>query len=648
MELYPSIVASPLLTRDDVRRLAQALHAHLRNSNPRSEPPRQRTIDAIVPFLARVVADIRLGKLPPHPVAHVHLLGIYKESRLYMEGAAFWQWLAEQDDRYVDQAVYGAAIELLAYKGGGSLAALEALYTDALKRFPGTFAEYHVSPEAIVADRANQTTIPGVPTALVQGILTARLLHGDWQNAYLALDTALRLYPASLPHRFFEIFMRERPLQEAYTVFLIACRSGVVFTPNYLTTCLSTLARAMFNLNSLSERLQTIRAMANAMYAYVEAGGSLEGPHVGAFFGAIRDLQPLHPRATDVSENEIKIRNAIVTAAHEMTSRLIQAGMPAHPQFFLSLVKIAARFKVHGLLSVALQDIETAQVEVGDIGRRIILNAAGELEQRDIVEGSWNNIVERAEKEGSKISHLDWVTLARACRTASCADFFNRQVRALKHSIDMATEEAAAKELVTSQFQPKPFTYDSMEFSESETQLGDVKRIVQNITAVVMSGQPLDLRKTPFDMYLNPNKQLLGTMEQYRSVYDELSTDPHQPAPAVEGSQALSPTGLPLAELRFQNWVTIVELLNEADQNNNLVQQGLDDAIAKGTAFTAPSTKIDFRGFVRPQIPDVELREKLRDKIRYLRAPRSNANHHIFQKTGSGFVRVKVPESGAP
>jgi hypothetical protein len=654
MELYSAVVASPLLTRDDVRRMTQAVHAHLRTVNPRFEDrssPRPRPVVALLPFLERIIADIRLGKLPPHPLAHVHLLGIYKESKLYDLGAAFWQWLADQDDRYVDPALYGAAIELLAYQGGHSLADLEALYADALKRFPGTFAEYHLSPEAIVPDRTNQTTIPGVPIALLQGILTARLLNSDWKNAYLALDTALRLYPTSVPQRFFELFMRERPMQEAYTVFLLACRSGVVFKPGYLTSFLGNLANSMFKLDSLADRVQLLRAMANAMYAYLEAGGSLEGPHVGSFFNALRDLLPLQPDAhgeQDRTENDIGIRNAIVTSAHEMTSRLIQAGMPAHPQFFTSLVKVAARFKVHGLLSVTLQDMETARVEVGDIGRRIILQAAGDLGDRELIESRWTELVERAEKEGSTISSNDWITFARTCRNAGCTDLFRQQLGTLKHSIDAATETKAVKELEAPKFQPKPFAYKSLEFPEFVAELEEVKRIVQNITIVVMSGQPLDLRKTPFTMFLNPNKELLGSMEHYRAVYDELTTDPHQPAPTAEGMQAVSPTGIPLADLRFLNWVTIAELMNEADENNELLQQRVDEAIAAGTALNAPASNIDMRGFVRPKIPLVELR----DKIRSLRAPRSSERPQASPKSEQphipAFKRVRLPDTVLP
>jgi hypothetical protein len=514
----------------------------------------------------------------------VHLLGIYKEGKIYEQGNNFWQWLAEQDDSFVDQAVYGAAIELLAYRGIDSLEDLEELYADGLKRFPGTFAEYHLSPEAVAPDRTQATTVAGLPIALLQGITTARILNRDWKHAYLALDTVFRLYPTNVPSRFFELFMMERPLTEAYTVFLLACRSGVVLKPNHLTTLLHNLNKAAVRLSSLKDRVAIVQGMANALYAYVQAGGTVQGPHMGVLLNTFQLLLPHRHFGTAIAENEAMIQNVIVASAHEMVSLLIQAGLPPYPQVFVSLAQLAGRFKVPELLTVVQQDVETTKVDIGDVGRRGMLYAAGELHERNLIEDYWGRIVERAESLGQQISEIDWITLARVCRRANHKEYFQHQLENMKHAIDTITEQKVVAELDEEDRLPRVTEYSLLDPGEFSSEMEKTKLILGNVGAVIMAGQPLDLRKTPFSMFLDPTREAIASKEDLQSVYDELSTDPHQPEP-LPGTQKeipVSSTGIPFGELRFFNWATIVGLMKEAEAAEAEFQRRLDKAIANG------------------------------------------------------------------
>lgn len=597
MELYPVAVESLLFDREATRRVAQALHAHIRNSRNA-----QAGVHSLQPFIERLTQDMRSGRLPPHPMANVHLLGIYKEGLRYEEGYAFWQWLSEQDDTYVDQAVYGAAIELLAYRGKDSLPSLESLYVDALKRFPGTFAEYHLSPEAVVPDRSQPISIPGIPIGLLQGILTARILNRDWKNAYLALDTALRLYPTSVPQRFFELFMTERPLVEGYTVFLLACRSGVVLRPNHLTTLLTRLKNNAFGMNSLADRIILLRAQANAVYAYLEAGGSIQGPHMGSFFNSFSGLLALAMPGSDIkyAEDELQIRNTIVTAAHGMTTMLIQSGLTPHPQLFIALLNIAGRFKVRELFDVVMQDIEAARVDIGEIGHRVVLNISGEFRDRDLIDQNWQRLVASAEAAGRQLIEQDWVLFARVCRRAGSADLFEQHLAAMKHAIDTATENTALAELNAEDRTPNVYPYHLMEPAAFESEMAEIQTIIRNVSAVVMAGQPLDLKKTPFSMYLDPQKKPIASEEDARQIYEELTTDPHQPEPVKEEGPkqtrvAMSSTGIPLSELRFQNWLTIATLMQEAEASEAAFQKRLDEAIATGRPLASIRFPTAFR-----------------------------------------------------
>jgi hypothetical protein len=587
LDLYPTVTASPLFTREDTRRTAQALHTALRTG---AFGLRQKRMEAVRPMVDRLLHDIRAGKVPSHPRAHVHLLGLLKEGMCYEEGVAHWRWLADQDNTFVDQAVYGAAIELLAYRGKDSLESLEELYMDGLKRFPGTYAEYHLSPEAVVPDRTQSTTIPGIPIAMLQAILTARLLSRDWKNAYLALDTALRLYPSNVPRRFFELFMRERPLPEAYTIFLIACRSGVAMSSIQLTTLITKLRTAMFKLPGMHDRIAIVQGMANAIYAHLEAGGTIEAPHIGSLLTSFQHLIPRSDPKANHDDNREHIIKDITTSAREILTDLLQSGVTAHPQMFFALTDLAGRFQIPELFQSAIDDIQKAQIEIGDIGRRVLLLGAADLRDVDLVRNNWESIVQHAESEGSQLSMTDWVTLARACRRAGCTGYFEEQLQTLKHAIDQPTEQQALSELNEKEVPPREPKYLLMDWRDFTEEMDSVKETMRNVAAIIMSQQPLNLEKNPFFMFLDPQTKwrLSDSPEGLRAVYNELSTDPHQPPAQVSSIPvAVSPTGLPLDELRFQNWVTVLELMREAEVAEQSFQARLDTAIAEGKPVKA-------------------------------------------------------------
>jgi hypothetical protein len=561
LELYPGLVATNALHRNDTRRIAQALHARVRNMRDADV-----SLDDIFIFVQRMVSDIQAGALPPHPYAHVHLLGVYKECERYQEGYAFWQWLVDKDTMHVTQAVYGAALELAAYGNILPLDEIEDLYADALKRFPGVFAEYHLSPEAIVPDRSQPVAMTNVPMLLLQGILTARILAGDWRNAYLALDTALRLFPAQVPTRYFELFVTNRPLPEAYTAFLVACRAGVLFKPSHLTVLIKQLRMGLVTA-SLPERVMALRAIANAIYAYLEAGGSLQAPHVGAFIRVFETVVPTTTGGQELSADGIKLRNTIITAAHEFASTLIQAGLPPHIHIFTALIHLAGKFQVPSLLQACLQDIQSAQLVLQPVDLRTILYAAGWLGDKDLIQQYWTRIASDAETKGERLEYDDWVTLAKACSRHGYTDYFKEQLWEYEHTLSAALKLRLT--FHTESAQPRIRQLDSnMELAAFTTEIDALRSQVQDIAAVVMSGQPLDLGKTPFYMSLDPKRPPLGLPHDLRTVYDEHTTDPHQPAPPSGTiTPSLSPTGIPLDELRFQNWVSVLEMMSYAKAN---------------------------------------------------------------------------------
>lgn len=563
MDLYPRILATQALTRDDTRKMAQTIHYCMRSTYSLPEPVRHD----LLPFVRKVIQDLQEGNLPPHPTAYVHLLGMYKERGEYERGCALWRWLAQQDDQHVSQAVYGAAIELLAHGKQLSLPELEGLYLDALQRFPGTFAQYHLSPDAIVPNRSQPTIIPNLPMTLLQGILDARILYNDWRNAYLALDTALRLYPSQLPARFFDLFVNNRPLNEAYTVFLVACRAGNVRPPGQVTALLANIKEAMDDCEALQDRIILLRASANAIYAHLEAGGTLDPIPLASFLTSFGSLLPEPAPGTDFEGDMALLRNRIVTFAHGLLSSLFQAGVSPSPNAFTALVHLAGKLRVPDLLRVSLQDIRTAHVDIGEIGLRTVLTSAGQTHANDLIEETWVRIAHDADAQGKQIHWRDWITLSKACRNAHHSDYFRTQLVELEHAIHPKYRDMVVATLDDDPPQPGK-ALGSLDLEAFDANLDALDKQFKNITAIIMSGQRLDIRQTPFYMSLNPQKIPLANVHDLRIVYDEYTVDQHQP-PQEHTPSAFSSTGIPLDELRFANWVSVVELMDQANSRDN-------------------------------------------------------------------------------
>ncbi|KAI8938668.1 hypothetical protein NX059_004537 [Plenodomus lindquistii] len=581
MDLYPTLLEAGVLNSYDARRITQMLHVRIRLTTDYKQRAELFT------FVQKVVADLRSGALEPHHYAYVHLFGIYKDCTRFDEGQVLWQWLVDQDERHVSAAAYGAAIELLAYGRLMPLPDLESLYQDGIKRFPGTFAEYHLSPDAIVPDRTQPTLVAGIPMILLQGILTARMLARDWKNAYLALDTALRLYPSQTPPRYFELFMAERPLAESYSAYMLACRSGIVIRATHVTALLTKMRAAIGVSRSMADRMMLVRAIANALYASVEAGGELQSIHVGMLVQSMTILLPENNMEQDLSDQEIPLRDAIVRTVHDIMSGLMQAGMKPQIHPFDALINLSGKLRVPNILKRTLEDLKTSGIELGPVATRDVISAAGLLANTELIEQYWERIVTDSQTEGAGIGFADWIALTKACRRANHKAYFWAQLARLPHAIEEGVEKHIKQQIDQSEttVNTAPFEYMSVEQLSSE--LAALKAQMQNVEAVLMSGQPLDISKTPIYMRLNPSQPPLSSTDNLRIVYDQYTTDPHQPAPPPPTDSSIdplprSPTGIPLDELRFQNWVTILEMMHSAEAYEIDLTAAINAAIKAG------------------------------------------------------------------
>ena len=620
MERYRALKDKSVIEPRDFHAIAQCLHYRLRLEIRHSVEKRRRDyIQELVAFAVELVKDVRRETLRPNGQAHVHLIGLFKESGADDEGVRFWRWLVDQDDQFVNVNVYGAAIELLAVNGT-PLSELEDLYQQALGRFPGSFAAYHLSPEAIVSDRNQAIMIKGIPMALFQGILTARLLRGDTRNAYLALDTALRLYPDQVPNRFFVLFLDERPLLEAYAVFALACRGGMVIPNNQFGRVLSVLRRSS-DLNSLTRHVLAFRAMLSLSYVYIGAGGILPQNPLNELVIASTQILRLRGIASLDGKKKQQIVSKVMDIVRSSLTIFSRYGASPSITAFNSIITNLGGFgHSKQIVGIALTDAHALGLEPNEVTRRSILTAAGLLQDDDFVMKSWQSLVEARMRAGQHPDVTDLLVLAKAAHLSGVVDFARQVFESLKEHVPVEAHYGLASRLDSDEIRvdvddPTPIDVYSL-FTELEKVQRDLE-LIDERTKDRPSVQ--DFREQPLRMTLLPVTDRSGLPEEEsRKLYDELTmeqppSDVSKPnkheetlitildSPRVPSTPATSSTSIPFGTLRYENWKSINHLLEQAERSDMTYHKAVDEAIAAGVRPPPRTLDLNFG-------PDEEMR----------------------------------------
>lgn len=575
---YPNL--RELLSSDDSWRLAQSLHYRIRDV-----PIQARTENPLLEIAQLITNDYKLGKLAAHPLASVHMLSIYKEAQQYAKGHDLWLWLSKQGDEHLDARVYGAAIELLAYSGQADLQELEELYQYALETYAGTFAGYHLSPNAVLPDRLEPITLDGMPMTLLQGILTARLLLGDWQNAYMALDTALRLHPTDLPPRFFEIFCYERPLVESYKLFHIACRSLTVTHPRLLTTLLNrildenpsnklTASQLQKNLEVLDQALDTVKA-------YAGAGGDLTKEHVSLMVKAMSNLVIFIPLDYTIDPKTIESYEQHNARIASLAERLVESLVPflgrRVSSAYHTLIGLAGRARDSELILRAFSRIPECGDSITIVSHRSLITALGLTGNFEAVKIAWESVSAQAEPP----VYQDWMVLAKAAgnsKDPKAADFVQGELQ--KFAVE-ARIAAAVRLACKARHWTETVNDDlkTLQFDEvGERISSSVSKALSSL--VSQHGVKHNFYEEPFKSDYRPTPGLGISREELRAIYDEMTTDPEQPPPSEEVSLAVDDAGYPLAEHRFENWLAINDLLALAEADAREKSKAIEAAIA--------------------------------------------------------------------
>lgn len=576
-------------------RIAQLLHYKYRAEKDGSKR------DALKSHVESFQRDFVNRALPPHPRASLHLISYFKESKNYDTGIEFWNWVIEQDDNYISLGAYGAAIELLAYYGK-DLEYCEAVYKHALTRFAIHFNEYHLSPGAIVPDRAQHMITAGTSMQLLQGILTARLLRRDWRNAYLTLDTALRIHPSQIPSRFIDLFLMERPLQEAYQVFCLACRAGNIMSGPLLTTVLQHLYTAMSNREAGGFNLDLVGAMFNAIHAFVGSAGRLETPHMNVLLkGVLSVLTPNdHTESFQMLSEQGKTDRNVLGMMALIPEVFGTLGLSPERSTFNTLIQMGGMLKHPELIAFAAKAFSYTGCSPDANTFRSLQTAAGRLRDPVMMKSSWTEFVRFVAAQGAEPGVEDWSAFVGVAKRAGMEDVItelmptNPQHMAPESKApNPATKQDTGPGSSQSSIEPHTGT-DSQSFEQISAELKFLRKRLGSRLTRNLKTLPLNrISITPWTPCVDENWQ--------QRLYDELTldlaaptagpsdktqeTETERPTPVVKTA-----TGFPLDELRYLNWKSVNDLLMQAEPFEARKERLVDDAIAQGNSVRKSET----------------------------------------------------------
>ncbi|KAK5138056.1 hypothetical protein LTR08_005854 [Meristemomyces frigidus] len=624
------------LDRTVTWRICQCLHQGLREQSRMRYQTAAHTYrednEEKVIFAKSLAKRIRKGDLAPDHRAHMHLLSFFKEAGVQDAAVEFWQWLELQDDTYVSCDVYGSAIELLAI-AGAPLAELETLFHRALERFPGTFHAYHLSPNAILSNREYPTITKGMPIILLQSIVTARLLRGSSRDAYLALDTMLRLYPTITPSRVFGLFINERPLAEAYTVFAMGCRAGVPIRHEHARKLITAVRTDAENLPPI-ERIARLRQLLSMAYIYLGGGGIISNNLVNELVIAVTQLL----QASAIGSMEHKDKRLVVDAVMDIVRKMLEifareGKKPGLSAFNSIINNLAGHGQSKHIIGIALRDAHALGLEPNNVTSRSVLTAAGQIRDMDLVAQAWSELRDLKAKNLQKPDATDYHIFVKAAKLAGGDELAKETCKKTmiedgllewQRVVVMERLDKTSSEGLTTAIKAVDVTILLEEIQKLRADLA----VVDERTADRPAFQDFSTQTLPMTVLVPPAEQYLPETEM-RMLYDEVTTEqpaqtgdvaPPEAAPVDSLTEAKTPpavtteqpaqngdvappeaapvdslteatpsfvvsvTNLSFGVLRYENWKLINYLLGWAEKHDKAYEEAVDLAIAKGIA----------------------------------------------------------------
>ena len=606
IEIYPGLLGHEELSSDDYLDLLRLLHYSIR-----ARPP-LLPHDTAQSHVSTFLEAYKSGLIPPSRRISLQLLGYFHQTHQIERGLEFWDWLVRQDDSYNGLACYGAAIELVVAGKDGDLQLCEVIYDRALQRFSRGFNQYHLQPGAITANPHLPTTIPGTSVHLLRGIVLARFAYGDWLHGYLAMDRALQLHPSLLSDRWFYIFLKYRPITEAYRIYCLLCSSGSRIPSPLITSLLGDLVSLQEPGRGAERDLEIALAILSAVHHGVGAGQKIDNHHLGTL---MRSAFALLPKQID-DPRLYKARKLGNTLGIRLTSLFHSLGIPLDHQYFRNLISVAGDLNDKALLEQSADALANSDMDLDNGTLKVIKAAACSVGDLDPIRKLWTS------EPG--LPDLD------SCRSEILGERLSpppSSSNQLTSDDDASTENQASETISDENTQsgtlpgeatPKAdstFRYLSprIRFGNCLDNAYKFLDALESFESLVKSGNVRDMRGNPPERSSIFKEPSVPESWQYK-LYRELATDPasrrnsqkrgidvtkrSEPNPntiteeptfkSIDPTKvplgSLLPTNFSLEEIRFRNWCGINEILVRASAYKELLKHPKYKALLKNEA----------------------------------------------------------------
>jgi hypothetical protein len=586
MEAYRSIENKKINFRHAMLTLTQSMSFWTKTQQTMAESKLDpEKSEKLQQYAEELVKDTMKGVMLPLPGVSAHLLDHLTAAQTWDTATKFWKWLREQGDEYISADVYGSAINLLAAQDA-KLEDLEALYQEGMTRLPVGFAAYHFSPGAIVPDREGKAPAIRPPTPLLHAIMSARLMRGDAQNAYLVLDAFSRLRPVAIDYRFYAEFQRERPAAEAYTVFALACKAGTVLPTNAYRALLSSL-RSNADTRDMRRYVLTVRAMISATYLQVGAGGKLTKNAVTELLIVLSSMLRVKGVKSMTREEKLRLVEAVqelISKTHELAARFsVGPTIAAYNSIITNLGGVG---NAESTITTAIKEARVQGLEPTIVTRRSIIVAAGSSGDSSLVEKAWKWLVDARAREGQLPDTTDLHILTRASVQTGNASFATDTITSMTHLEDWQKDNLLERiEKETDAFEKRNTPANLNDVLEEIAKIKADLDVFDERTSDARGVQDFSKQIVPMLVFA-PAPDVRLPEGEMRELYDQLTTDPSAPPKdpaAPENEVAISrETKVPFGQLRYENWKLITYLLAEADRHDKAYIQSVDAAIAKG------------------------------------------------------------------
>ncbi|KAF3906085.1 hypothetical protein ABW21_db0208246 [Orbilia brochopaga] len=476
MQALGNLVELDILQPQDTCDLAQALHQAYR-----SRALEKRTV---VPYLRTIIDYLRAGQLPTHYLAQVHVLSTLKEMESWPLGNEYWGWLKQQGTQYLDARVFGAVIEYLVYQGA-PLQELENLHQLALEKY------------SKIEDSGGGLHHRATRLMLLQGMLTARVIHNDWKGAYELLDICTRLHPTQTPSRIYELFLHNRSPEEGYLVFMMACRAGTKMSTKTVTF-LSTNYWKLTN---------DAKGTLKLFLAHLATGGKMEGQVLNKIIFCLLGRLPEAPRppepleslsATSSPSPTLSVEEERLEAEkwQEWDRKMTEYQEAVNPMFdtirrtiemfrlmgvqpstvtYNTIISQASRRHLRNIVVASLAESsmlpEPADERVVEANLRVALTAFGDLRDKEGLVRTWEKLTEFRRNylrdiyrlqdgrtwtagrrpgfkdEGRDHTLMSWKALIRAGFSAGMKPYILEQLKKYEEEFDEELNKALQREI---------------------------------------------------------------------------------------------------------------------------------------------------------------------------------------------------------